>query len=121
VEGEVFVRCHTEAMDLMDMASADLSHFMEDVPTVLSLEQAVAAYPGAGAVVECSVAGGGSVVGGDKSVWLHGGLRRNPSPSLFRGKGGLTIDAHRYDLRSMRSALRATPFFRVGGDLYAKR
>jgi hypothetical protein len=79
-------------MDLMDMASADLPHFMEDVPTVLSLEQAVAAYPGAEAVAECSVADGDSVVGEDKSEWLHGGLRRNPSSAIrkqvsFNGKG----------------------------------
>jgi hypothetical protein len=69
-------------MDLMNLASADLSHFMEDVPMAPCLEQAVAAYPGAGAVAECTVAGGGSVVGGDKSVWLHGGLRRNPFPPM---------------------------------------
>jgi hypothetical protein len=80
------------------MTSADLPHFMEDVPTVLCLEQAVVACHGAGVVAESLVAGEDSVVGGDKSVWLHGGLRRNPSPSRFRGKGGLTIDAHRHDL-----------------------
>jgi hypothetical protein len=76
----------------MDLASADLPHFMEDVPTVLSLEQAVVAYPGAGAVAECSVADGDSVVGENKSKWLHGGLRRNPSPTIrkrvsFNGNG----------------------------------
>jgi hypothetical protein len=87
VEGEVFVRCHTEAMDLLDMASTDLPHFMEDVPTVLSLEQAVVACHGVGAVAEFSVADGDSVVGSDKSVWLHGGLRRNSSPPPFNGKG----------------------------------
>jgi hypothetical protein len=108
-------------MNLMDMASADLSHFMEDVSTVLSLEQAVVACHGAGAVAESLAAAEDSVIGDDKSQWLHGGLRRNPSPSLFRGKGGLTADAHRYNLWSIRSALCGTLFFRVGGETYAER
>jgi hypothetical protein len=82
VEGEVSVQCHTEAIYLMDMASAELSHFMQNVPVASCLEQAVAAYPGVGAVAESSVAGEDSVVGEDKSKWLHGGLRRNPSPPM---------------------------------------
>ena len=53
-------------MRLTDMASAAFPHSLENISTVLYLEQAVVACPGAGAVVESSVAGAGFVVGGDK-------------------------------------------------------
>jgi hypothetical protein len=74
VEAEVSARCHTEAMDLLDMAYANLSHFMEDVPTALSLEQAVAAYLGGEAVAESSVADAGFVAGGYNILGCSGAI-----------------------------------------------
>jgi hypothetical protein len=70
VEGEVFVPCHTEATDLVDMASAELSHSMEDISTALSLGQAVAAFHGAGAVVE-SLAADEGFVAGSSNIWIQ--------------------------------------------------
>jgi hypothetical protein len=65
------VQCHTEAMDLMDMA---LKHPIIHVPVctrsivghsmVLFSAQAVEASPGEEVVAECSAAGEDSVVGG---------------------------------------------------------
>jgi hypothetical protein len=65
------VPCHTEVIDLTDMASKHLiirllvcTHSMVGHSLVLSLEQAVVASRGVEAVAEYSVVGEGSVVGG---------------------------------------------------------
>jgi len=74
VEEEGFVRCNTEAIAVMDMASKHLiiplpvcTHFMAGHSVDLCLAQVGAASHGVEVVAESSVADGDSVVGGDKS------------------------------------------------------
>lgn len=84
MEAEVSVQCHTEAMDLMDMA---FKHPIIHLPVytrsmvghsmVLYLAQAVAVSPGGEVVEESLVAGEDSVVGGG-NAW---GPRWNPGGS----------------------------------------
>jgi hypothetical protein len=84
VEEEVYVRCHTEAMDPMDMVSKGpiirlpvCTHFMVDHSMVLSLAQGVVGSRGVEAVAESSVAGEGFVVGGSKVQVAAWRPRRN--------------------------------------------
>lgn len=73
MEGEVSVLCHTEVMDLTDMASRHpiiqppvVIHFMERPFMDPSSGQAVAGFHGVVAVEESLVVDEGSVVGDNK-------------------------------------------------------
>jgi hypothetical protein len=82
VEEEVSVLCHTEAMDVMDMAPKYpiiqppvVIHFMEGPFMGLSSGQAVEGFHGVVAVVESSAVGADSVVGGGNAWGNYDGKR----------------------------------------------
>jgi len=97
VEEKAFVLCHTEAIDLMDMASKHpiihlpvCTHSMAGHSMVLSLGQAVAGSHGVEAVEESLVAGEGSVVGDNKKIVFAWGPSMEPNPlTPLGGKGNL--------------------------------
>ena len=95
MEEEAFVLCHTESIDLVDMASKHpiiqlpvYTHSMAGRLMVLSLVQAVAGFHGVEAVAGFSVAGEGSVVGDSKVLAVAWGPSMEPNPpNPFRGEG----------------------------------
>jgi len=104
------VLCHTEAIDLMDMASNHpiihlpvCTHSMAGHSMVLSLGQAVAGSHGVEAVEESLVAGEGSVVGDNKKIVFAWGpsMEPNGDQSKFLGIYLLKVDPH-YSLFSGR-------------------
>jgi len=117
VEEEVFALCHTEAVDLMVMASKHpfihlpvCTHHMVNRLMVLSSEQVAEAFHGVVVVVESLVVGEGPVVssGNEKVAW---GLSMEPNgdQSKFLGKYLLKVDPHysffsgRYEYSSLKT------------------
>ena len=93
MEEEAFVLCHTESIDLVDMASKHpiiqlpvYTHSMAGRLMVPFLVQAVAGF---------SVAGEGSVVGDNKKIVVAWGPSMEPNPlTPLGGKGGLPNGRH---------------------------
>ena len=102
MEEEAFVLCHTESIDLVDMASKHpiiqlpvYTHSMAGRLMVLSLVQAVVGFHGVEAVAGFSVAGEGSVVGDNKKIVFAWGPSMEPNPlTPLGGKGDLPNGRH---------------------------
>ena len=101
MEEEVFVLCHTESIDLVDMTSKHpiiqlpvYTHSMAGRLMVLSLAQAVAGFHGVEAVAGFSVAGEGFVDGNSKELVAWGpSMEPNPLTPLGE-KGNLPNGRH---------------------------